>query len=195
MEKWPENPYDLFDFWFFEAQQSSLHNPHAMTLCTSDEGGHPDARVVLFKGFVHGKFSFFSNYNSAKGLQLSSNPYAALVFHWDLNDRQVRVRGTVSKTSDSQSDEYFASRHRDSQLGAWSSPQSQQISGHDQILGNYREMERKFKNQPIPRPPHWGGYLIDPEMIEFWIAGKARLNERMRYIRINSSWDSCPVAP
>ncbi|MGB0120318.1 MAG: pyridoxamine 5'-phosphate oxidase, partial [Solirubrobacterales bacterium] len=171
-----EDPIVQFRFWFSEAAAVNPM-PEAMSLATVDEAGHPDARMVLMKGVDSEGFRFFTNYDGTKAGQISSSPFAALVFHWVELDRQVRVRGEVERLSEAESDAYFDSRDRKSQIGAWASPQSRTLDGgREELEERTSRTEAKFDGETVGRPEHWGGYLVRPDQIEFWQGRRARLH-------------------
>ncbi len=190
------DPIAQFGRWFEQAAAVS-DMPEAMTLATVDGEGRPDARMVLLKGTGAEGFRFFTNYEGVKSGQLETNPVAALVFHWPVLDRQVRVRGTVSRLSREDSDAYFATRDRASQIGAWASPQSRALeSGRTELDGLAREAEERFEGvDSIPRPSHWGGFVVEPEEVEFWQGRRARLHDRFRYERDGAEWRITRLAP
>ncbi len=177
------NPLKEFEAWFDAAVQSGEKHPDAMTLATCTRQGMPSARVVLYKGLAKGGFRIFTNYESRKGRELISNPRAALTFHWKKLDRQIRVEGRILKLSRTESARYFHSRPRTSQLGAWASMQSRPIASRDALLGRLRHYELLFKETEVPLPDHWGGFLLIPSRIEFWIDGEFRLHDRFEYVR------------
>jgi pyridoxamine 5'-phosphate oxidase len=181
------DPIAQFAVWFAVAEREAPL-PEAMTLATVDAGGEPDARMVLLKGVDAEGFRFFTNYESAKGPQLESGAGAALVVYWRELDRQVRVRGTAERLSAVESDAYFATRSRDSQLGAWASPQSQKLESREGLDDRVREAEARFGDREIPRPAHWGGYLVRPRTIEFWQGQVGRLHDRFRYVHHGDGW-------
>ena len=162
------NPVDEFRRWFEEAREAGVEVPEAMTLATADAEGRPSARLVLLKGADERGFTFFTGYESRKGRELEANPRAALVFYWQALGRQVRVEGAVDAVSAQESDAYFATRPRGSRLAAWASEQSRPLDGREQLALRYAEVERQYEGQDVPRPPHWGGYRLHPEAIEFW---------------------------
>jgi pyridoxamine 5'-phosphate oxidase len=174
------DPLQQFDQWLSEAITAQLPEPNAMTVATVASDLRPSTRVVLIKGFDARGIVWFTNYASRKGQQLAGNPYAALQFHWVELERVVRIEGVVEKVSDAESDEYFHSRPLDSRIGAWASPQSEVISGRGVLVANAAKFGAKFMLNP-PRPPHWGGYRLKPDLWEFWQGRKSRLHDRLRY--------------
>jgi len=191
----PSDPFPLFDEWFAEARASEPNDPEAMALATADAGGRPSVRMVLLKGHGPDGFLFYTNEQSAKGEQLAANPCAALLFHWKSLRRQVRVEGSVERVSDAQADAYFASRARDSQLGAWASDQSRPLDRRETFEQRFEEIARRFAGQEVPRPPHWGGYRVTPERIEFWSDRPHRLHERRLFIREVGGWREVLLYP
>ncbi|MCO5314907.1 MAG: pyridoxamine 5'-phosphate oxidase [Solirubrobacterales bacterium] len=193
------DPIVQFEHWFGEAAAVSKvpEATEAMTVATVDESGMPDARMVLLKAVGSDGFRFFTNYDGVKATQLAANPAAALVFHWPILNRQVRVRGTVSRLSPADSDAYFATRARSSQLGAWASPQSRELDPDRDSLDRLSDQaEARFADlDPIPRPESWGGYLVTPDVIEFWQGRRARLHDRFTYRRSGDSWTVTRLAP
>lgn len=186
VEEVAEDPFDQFALWFAEARGRGLSQPEAMTLATVDADGTPDARTVLLRGVVRppavdAGFQFFTNYLSAKGTQLEARPRAALLFHWEPMERQVRIRGAVHRATAATSDAYFASRPRGSQLGAWASPQSQPIPDREALERQVADYGVRFQAGEVPRPPHWGGFVVVPETLEFWQGRTFRLHDRVRY--------------
>ena len=174
------DPFALFAKWY-EAAKGVQPLPDAMTLATATPDGEVSARLVLLKSFDHRGFVFFTNYNSHKAAQLHENPRAALVFWWQPLDRQVRIEGAVVRATEDESDAYFASRPRGSQLGAWASEQSKVIAGRGDLDGRFEQLETTYKDRPIPRPPHWGGYRVIPILFEFWQGREDRLHDRFAY--------------
>lgn len=178
-----DDPFALFARWFELAKASELNDPNGMTVATADESGLPDARMVLMKDFDERGFVFYTNTQSAKGRQLEANPQAALLFHWKSLRRQVRVRGTVARVSDAEADLYFASRPRDSQIGAWASDQSRPMEGRFVLERRAAELAIKFGLKSVPRPPHWTGFRVTPIRLEFWRDRPFRLHDRLVFER------------
>jgi pyridoxamine 5'-phosphate oxidase len=190
------NPIKQFEIWWHEALQSSIDEPNAMTLATSTSSGKPSARIVLLKAIRNNGFVFFSNYRSHKGKQIDDNPFVALVFFWKELQRQVRIEGEIKKISDQESDEYFSKRPLESRIGAWSSPQSEVIESRDILEKNASDYTNKFDSQNIPRPPHWGGYIVSPMLVEFWQGRPGRLHDRLQYtISETTKWKIERLAP
>ena len=183
------NPFAQFGRWFDDARATQQPLPEAMTLATASLAGAVAARVVLMKSFDDHGFVFFTNYSSAKGAQLHENPRAALVFWWAPLERQVRIEGAVCRVTEQESDEYWATRPRGSQLGAWASEQSKVIAGRGGLDARFEELAATYKDVPIPRPPHWGGYRVIPTLFEFWQGRADRLHDRFCYrLRDANDW-------
>lgn len=190
-----QNPIEQFRTWFKDAFDGDVKEPNAMVLSTI-KLGKPSARVVLLKGFDAEGFTFFTNYESHKGKQLGDSPFAALTFFWDGLERQVRIEGEVKKVSEGDSDAYFWSRPISSQIGAWVSKQSEEVSGRDVLEKSQAFFEEKFKDvSPIPRPPHWGGYILKPSLIEFWQGRPSRLHDRILYSLEENTWKITRLNP
>ncbi|UCH72610.1 MAG: pyridoxamine 5'-phosphate oxidase [Rhodospirillales bacterium] len=182
------DPLPRFHSWFEEAQISEPNDPNAMTLATSDSRGRPSSRMVLLKGIDDGCFVFYTNLRSRKARELAENGQAALLFHWKSLRRQVRIEGTVRQVSDAEADAYFATRPRGSRIGAWASDQSRPMEGMFVLEKRVAEYTAKFGLGEIPRPPHWSGYRVLPDRIEFWKEGRFRLHERVVHVRQGDSW-------
>ncbi|MBW4687379.1 MAG: pyridoxamine 5'-phosphate oxidase [Komarekiella atlantica HA4396-MV6] len=190
------NPFIQFKKWFDQALAVQLPEPNAMTIATATPEGTPSARMVLLKDFDERGFVFFTNYNSHKGQELAENPQAALVFWWAELERQVRISGYVEKVSEKESDQYFNSRPANSRLGAWVSNQSEVIESREILEQRLQEFQRKYENQEIPRPSHWGGLRVIPSEIEFWQGRSSRLHDRLLYTRLNDgSWKIERLSP
>jgi pyridoxamine 5'-phosphate oxidase len=175
------DPFVQFGRWFDAAKEAGILMPEAMSVATSALDGEVAARVCLLKEFDHRGFAFYTNYNSRKGKQIHDNPRAALVFWWQSLERQVRIEGAVVRTTEEESDEYFATRPRGSQLGAWASEQSRVLAGRGGLDARFEELSTTYRDLPIPRPPHWGGYRVIPLLFEFWQGRADRLHDRFWY--------------
>ncbi|MDP4218664.1 MAG: pyridoxamine 5'-phosphate oxidase [Bacteroidota bacterium] len=190
------DPIPQFAKWWGEAIASGIEEANAMTLATASADGMPDARIVLLRGFDEKGFIFFTNYQSAKGQELLTNPRACLVFFWKELERQVRISGLTVSVSDQENDEYFHSRPEGSRIGAWASPQSEVIENRNWLEENERKMRERFSGGMIERPPHWGGYRVRPTHIEFWQGRPSRLHDRILYLlQKNGTWKVSRLAP
>ena len=188
------DPLRQFETWMGEAFAAKVPEPNAMTLATVGEGGRPSTRIVLIKSFDARGLVWFTNYDSRKGHELETHPFAALQFHWVELERVVRVEGAVERVDSAESDAYFASRPLDSRIGAWASPQSRVIESRGVLVANAAKIAAKFLLNP-PRPPHWGGYRLKPDTWEFWQGRKSRLHDRLRYRKDGDSWHRERLAP
>lgn len=190
------DPISQFSKWFDEAIAANVPEHNAMTLSTATADGRPSARIVLLKGFDEKGFTFFTNYLSRKGKEISKNPYAALTFFWPSAERQIRIEGTIEKVSREESEKYFHSRPRGSQIGALVSPQSQEIPGRETLEKKWDELTAEYDGSEIPKPSYWGGYLVRPRMVEFWQGRPSRLHDRILYKKIdNKNWKKVRLAP
>ncbi len=190
------NPVKQFEKWFDEALKAEIWEPNAMTLATATVNGMPSARIVLLKGFSEQGFAFYTNYLSRKGKELAKNPRAALIFNWGQLERQVRIEGTVEKLSKEQSEQYFHSRPIGSQLGALVSPQSQEIAGREELESKWQQLEAEYQDKEIPKPAFWGGYIVKPQLVEFWQGRSSRLHDRILYKNAGkNNWKIVRLAP
>lgn len=181
-ERMAQDPHALFDAWLAEAKASEPNDPEAMCLSTATPSGRPSSRMVLLKGHDERGFVFYTNGGSRKGDELTGNPYAALLFHWKSLRRQVRIEGAVAPVTDAETESYFATRGRDSQLGAWASDQSRPLDMRETFEARVEQMRERFEGGDVPRPPFWGGYRVSPNTFEFWIDRRHRLHERTTYV-------------
>ena len=193
----PADPLATCEAWFREAEGMGFANPNAMTLATVDAQGRPHARIVLLRGFDARGAVFFTNRESDKGSQLAANAHAALLFHWDQEPigRQIRIEGAVSLASDAESDAYWNSRPRESQLNAWASQQSRPVASRAALQAEQDRLTTRFEGKPVPRPAHWGGYRVTLERIEFWQGDKYRLHDRIVYTRSGDGWSVQRLSP
>jgi len=190
------DPIKQFEIWFNEAIEANVPEHNAMTLATATHNGIPSARIVLLKGFYEAGFMFYTNYLSRKGKEITKNPMGALTFFWPGMERQIRIEGTIEKLSKEQSEKYFHSRPKNSQIGAVVSPQSQEIDSRDVLEKKWNELATEFEDKEVPKPSFWGGYILKPRMIEFWQGRPSRLHDRILYKKIdNKSWKKVRLAP
>ncbi len=190
------NPIDQFNKWFGEAMEAEVLEPNAMSLATVGSENRPSCRIVLLKGIEDDRFLFFTNYQSHKGKELENNPVCALTFFWPQVERQVRIEGSVTRVDDRKSEEYFQSRPLGAQIGAWSSPQSSVISGREILEERVKLIEKKYEGQSVlPKPHQWGGFQVEPSMIEFWQGRENRLHDRIEYRKVNGQWTMQRLAP
>lgn len=189
------DPFALFHDWYTEARTTEINDSNAMALATADAAGRPSVRMVLLKGYDERGFVFYTNRESRKAGELAANPHVALLFHWKSLRRQIRIEGPIGFASDEESDAYFASRSRDSQLGAWASDQSRPLDTRATFEARFAEVQARFEGQPVPRPPHWGGYRVTPERIEFWLDREHRLHERRVFTRAGDGWQEGMLFP
>ncbi len=189
------DPFALFSMWYDEARTTEPNDPNAMALATVDPAGQPSVRMVLLKGHDERGFVFYTNFEGRKAKDLAATPKAALLFHWKSLRRQIRIEGPVSHVSDVEADAYFASRSRDSQLGAWASEQSRPLDNRETFMARYDAMAARFEGGAVPRPPHWGGFRVTPTGLEFWQDREHRLHERRVFTRVGDTWEEGLLYP
>ena len=192
-----DDPFELFNQWYDDASKSEINDPNAMSLATVGENSMPSVRIVLLKSHNRNGFVFYTNLKSRKGAELSENPHAAIAFHWKTIRRQVRIEGRTESVTKNEADEYFQSRARISQIGAWASQQSQPLDSREQLLNAVKSLEKKYENVSIPRPPHWGGLRLRPTRIEFWHDGEFRLHDRFIFEKATNTegWEITRLNP
>ena len=191
------NPIDLFGQWFNEAKKTEINDPNALSLATVGKNGIPSVRMVLLKDFNSDGFVFYTNLNSRKSEEIKSNANASMCFHWKSLLRQVRITGEITKVSDTDADNYYNSRSYGSRIGAWASNQSSILKSRDELLKSIEEFKQKYSNENnVPRPKHWSGWNLNPHEIEFWLDGKNRIHERLRYTKKNNNdWEKNLLNP
>lgn len=189
-----DDPFTWFEIWYADAFQKVSPNPNAMALATADAEGRPSSRIVLLKSWTEEGFVFHTNRRSRKGSDIAVNPHAALTFYWRTLDRQIRIEGSVTELSDADSDAYFATRPRGSQIGAWASDQSEPLESLEAILQRVDDLEQRYPEE-VPRPAHWGGYVVAPRRIEFWEQGDFRIHTRWAFERRDYGWSATLLNP
>jgi pyridoxamine 5'-phosphate oxidase len=189
------DPVGMFRRWLHDAVVAGLHEPNAMVVATSSPDGTPSSRMVLLKGVDERGFVFYTNYASRKGRELDATPPVALLFPWHDLQRQVRVEGTATRVPTEESRAYFSTRPRASQLGAWASPQSDEVASREALQASYDEVEQRFAGQDVPLPPDWGGYRVAPAVVEFWQGRRGRMHDRLVYRREGEGWSTVRLAP
>lgn len=194
-KKIKKNPFSQFDLWMNEALDAKIHEPHAMNISTVDKNGKPSSRIVLLRDFGKDGFVFYTNYNSKKGKDIMQNAFGAINFFWPELERQIRIQGKLKKVPSRQSDIYFASRPYENRLGAWASNQSEVLKDRKELEKRFEELKFKFKDKDIPRPNHWGGYILKPKEIEFWQGRPSRIHDRIRYKLIEKKWKIERLSP
>ncbi len=191
-----DNPLDLFKEWYAEAKKTEINDPNALSLATVDENGAPSVRMVLLKDFSIKGFVFYTNLNSKKSEDIKKNPQVSICFHWKSILRQIRISGKVTNVSATEADKYYSSRGYDSRIGAWASDQSKVLKDRQDLYNSIREYEKKYPDKNnVPRPSHWSGWCLNPYSIEFWLDGKSRIHERLKYIKNNNNWDKVLLSP
>lgn len=189
------DPVAMFRHWMHDAVVAGLHEPNAMVVATVSPEGRPSARMVLLKGVDERGFVFYTNFDSRKGRDLAATPAVSLLLPWHDLQRQVRIEGTASRVSDAESRAYFATRPRASQLGAWASPQSDEVASRAELQAAYNEAELRFAGQDVPLPPNWGGFRVHPDLVEFWQGRRGRMHDRLVYRREGERWRTARLAP
>ena len=184
-----DNPIDLFKKWFAKAEETEINDPNAVAVATSNKQNQPNVRMVLLKGLSNKGFVFYTNFNSKKGSDLKTNPKASMCFHWKSLRRQIRISGKTIVVDNKEADEYYNSRAYGSRIGAWASSQSQTMNNRNEVINKIKDFEKKYPDQKnVPRPPHWSGWRVEPDTIEFWLEIKNRIHERLNYRKENGKW-------
>ena len=190
------NPIDLFNKWFSEAEKTEINDPNAVAVATSDRNNQPNVRMVLLKGISEKGFVFYTNFNSKKGEEIKNNLKASMCFHWKSLRRQVRILGLVEEVTNQEADEYYSSRPYKNKIGAWASQQSEVLDKRETFLIKVKEFEKKYNDKKlVPRPPHWSGWRLIPKEIEFWLDGEGRIHERLVYLKKNKTWEKKLLYP
>ncbi len=189
------DPFKQYAVWFEEAVNCQILDPYAMCLSTVSKEGQPSSRIVYMRDIIDDGFVFYTNYLSQKGLELEDNNRAALNIHWAEVERQIRIEGVVEKASEEVSDNYFNKRPKESQIGAWASAQSDELTSRDQLENKVKELTKKYKNSEVPRPPHWGGYILKPTKVEFWQGRASRLHDRIVFLKKDGGWQLVRLSP
>jgi len=191
-----DNPFVVFSEWLQQAESGGVEMPEAMVLSTIDANGNPSSRMVLLRGMNERGFIFYTNYHSRKSREIERNHKVSLLFYWETLGRQVRIEGMAEKVSDEVSDGYFRTRPRENQIAAWASDQSEPVPDRETLEDRFRMMKKKFSGKPVPRPPHWGGYLVIPRRFEFWQQGEHRLHDRIVYeLQSDGKWERYRLYP
>ena len=192
-----ENPIELFNEWFSEAKKTEINDPNALTLATSGKDGAPSARIVLLKGFNQNGFVIYTNLDSKKSIDIKNNPNVAMCFHWKSLLRQIRITGEITKVSDEDADLYFKSREYESRIGAWASKQSSVLKNREELYQEIENYKKKYSDKNnVPRPSYWSGWNLNPNEIEFWLDGKNRIHQRLKYIKSqNGIWNRSLLSP
>ena len=191
-----DNPFELFTIWMEKATKNEINDPNALSLATTDKSGKPSVRMVLLKGINEEGFIFYTNLKSKKSLDLKENPQASMCFYWKSLLRQITIDGVVDKVTDQVADHYFNSRIYDSRIGAWASNQSDVLQNKEELLKKIEKYKKRFLNQKnVPRPPHWSGWCLIPDSIEFWLRGENRIHERLKYNKTNDGWKKILLYP
>ena len=190
------DPIDLFKYWFNEAKKFELNDPNAFSLATSDAKGFPSVRIVLLKDYNQNGFVFYTNLNSSKSLSIKENPRAEMCFYWKSLSRQIRIKGTISQVSEKEADDYYSTRPYGSKIGAWASKQSEVLESRAELINLMEEYKKKYNDEKkIPRPKNWSGWRLFPREMEFWMRVENRIHERLKYVKVNESWEKVLLSP